>query len=157
MPYVQVNFSYSSKQFYFIVQTEECCEVVGFHDKLIPLPEFMDKDKTLDDLVVYTQNLGFGATDCSKPMTHARKKGKDVDVFVILTDCETNFHMVSPWRALQRYRDKMNKPTAKLVVVAMTADSFSIAKPDDVHMLDVAGFDPDLPEVIHDFLTGDFE
>lgn len=140
-----------------LLQTEEHCELVGFHSKLIPLPQFMEEGKTLNKLMEETYNLGFGSTDCSKPMSHARKKKKDVDVFVVLTDSETNYHRIPPWRALQKYREAMNKPTAKLIVVGMTANNISIARPDDVHMLDIVGFDPDMMEVIREFVTGGLE
>jgi 60 kDa SS-A/Ro ribonucleoprotein len=40
---------------------------------------------------------------------------------------------------------------AKLVVVAMTSNGFSIADPNDGGMLDVVGFDAATPEVISSF------
>lgn len=131
--------------------------MVGFHTDLIELPQFKEESKTLQQLVTETQHLGFGATDCSRPMTYACEKNKDFDVFMVLTDNETNSHRLPPWQALQKYREAMNKPTAKLIVVAMTAHDFSIARPDDVHMLDVVGFDPELPEVIREFVMGHLE
>jgi 60 kDa SS-A/Ro ribonucleoprotein len=41
---------------------------------------------------------------------------------------------------------------AKLVVVAMSSDGFSIADPDDAGVLDVVGFDTATPRVISDFI-----
>jgi 60 kDa SS-A/Ro ribonucleoprotein len=43
---------------------------------------------------------------------------------------------------------------AKLVVVGMTSNGFTIADPDDAGMLDVVGFDTATPAVIADFATG---
>jgi 60 kDa SS-A/Ro ribonucleoprotein len=40
---------------------------------------------------------------------------------------------------------------AKLVVVAMASNGFSVADPDDAGMLDVVGFDAATPQVISDF------
>jgi 60 kDa SS-A/Ro ribonucleoprotein len=40
---------------------------------------------------------------------------------------------------------------AKLVVVGMTATSFTIADPSDAGMLDVVGFDTAAPQVMADF------
>jgi len=40
---------------------------------------------------------------------------------------------------------------AKLVVVAMTANDFTIADPDDAGMLDIVGFDPSTPQLIAEF------
>jgi 60 kDa SS-A/Ro ribonucleoprotein len=42
---------------------------------------------------------------------------------------------------------------AKLVVIAMTSNGFTIADPNDAGMLDVVGFDPTTPAVIADFAT----
>ena len=42
---------------------------------------------------------------------------------------------------------------AKLVVVGMVANVFSIADPQDAGMLDVVGFDTAVPSLIHDFVT----
>jgi 60 kDa SS-A/Ro ribonucleoprotein len=45
-----------------------------------------------------------------------------------------------PSQALDRYRQKTGIP-AKLIVVSMTANPFSIADPNDAGMMDVVGFD----------------
>jgi 60 kDa SS-A/Ro ribonucleoprotein len=42
---------------------------------------------------------------------------------------------------------------AKLVVIAMTSNGFTIADPNDAGMLDVVGFDTATPAVITDFTT----
>ncbi|KAK7110605.1 RNA-binding protein RO60-like [Littorina saxatilis] len=136
---------------------EPNCDIVGFHSKLIPLEMFKDENKTLDQLVSETHRLGFGSTDCSKPMTWARKHGKEYDAFIIYTDSETNSHRVPPYAALDKYRQTMNIPTAKLVVVGMSPHDFSIARPDDLHMMDVVGFDSDTPGMISEFLNGGLE
>ena len=44
--------------------------------------------------------------------------------------------------------------TAKLVVVGMVSNGFSIADPNDAGMLDVVGFDTGTPAVIADFAAG---
>ena len=79
---------------------------------------------------------------------------QEYDAFIIYTDSETNSHRIPPYATLQKYREAMNIPTAKLVVVGMNATGFTIARPDDMHMLDVTGFDPDTPEMIREFLVG---
>ena len=43
---------------------------------------------------------------------------------------------------------------AKLIVVGMAANEFSIADPDDPGMLDVAGFDLSVPNLISEFSRG---
>lgn len=143
---------------FFLHQREPSCEVVGFNNQLQTLDHiFKDDTKTVEELVQATSMLGFGMTDCSKPMTWARKHNKEFDAFIIYTDSETNSHSIPPWAALQKYRNKMNKPTAKLIVVGMSSFDFTIARPDDVHMLDVVGFDPDTPDMIREFILGNLE
>jgi 60 kDa SS-A/Ro ribonucleoprotein len=57
-------------------------------------------------------------------------------------------------QALQQYRARTGI-AAKLVVVGMVSNGFSIADPDDVGMLDVVGFDTATPAVIADFVRQD--
>jgi 60 kDa SS-A/Ro ribonucleoprotein len=51
---------------------------------------------------------------------------------------------------LQKYRNETGI-NAKLVVVGMVSNGFSIADPSDGGMLDVVGFDTAAPNVIADF------
>ena len=55
--------------------------------------------------------------------------------------------------ALRQYRHKSGIP-AKLIVVGMVSNEFTIADPDDAGMMDVVGFDSAVPELITDFVTG---
>jgi len=73
-----------------------------------------------------------------------------VDLFVVLTDNETWAGAIHPAEALRQYRQRMGI-AGKLVVVAMTANDFTIADPDDAGMLDVVGFDPNTPQLIAEF------
>lgn len=121
---------------------------MGFHDKLIPLS--ISSKQRLDDVVSYIDGLGFGGTDCSLPMQYALDNKIEIDAFVIYTDSETHFGSIHPAQALQNYRREIN-PTAKLVVVGMEANEFSIADPNDAGMLDVVGFGTMTPQVIANF------
>jgi 60 kDa SS-A/Ro ribonucleoprotein len=91
-----------------------------------------------------------GGTDCALPIVWAQKHRVDVDTFVIYTDSETWAGHVHPSQALRAYRDARGIP-AKLVVVGVTSNGFSIADPNDAGMLDVVGFDSSTPPVIADF------
>lgn len=73
------------------------------------------------------------------------------DAFVVYTDSETWAGEIHPAQALRKYRERTGI-AAKLVVVAMTSNGFSIADPDDAGMLDVVGFAPATPQVISDFI-----
>jgi 60 kDa SS-A/Ro ribonucleoprotein len=76
---------------------------------------------------------------------------RDVDCFIVITDNETWAGSVHPTQALNDYRKNKN-PKAKSVVIGMTATSFSIADPNDAGMLDVVGFDTNVPSIISDFV-----
>ena len=69
---------------------------------------------------------------------------------MVLTDSETWVGNIHPVEALRQYRRKSGIP-AKLVVVGMVSNEFTIADPDDAGMMDVVGFDSAVPELITDF------
>lgn len=104
----------------------------------------------LDRVVQAVSNLSFGGTDCAQPMLWAAQKRLAIDTFVIYTDSETWSGKVHPVQALRDYRQRMGIP-AKLVVVGMVSNGFTIADPNDAGMLDVVGFDTATPTVISDF------
>ena len=107
----------------------------------------------LDDVAAYTNELPFGGTDCALPMIDALERKMPVDVFVIYTDSETWAWDIHPTQALAQYRQKMGV-AAKLIVVGMVANDFTIADPNDAGMLDVVGFDSAAPAVISNFASG---
>ncbi len=140
--------------------TEEKYHILGFtsaggnwqtNTRLTPLP--LTPSMRLDDAVKAVSNLPFGGTDCALPMLHALERGLKVDAFVVYTDSETWAGKVHPVQALKDYRAKTGIP-AKLVVVGMVSNGFSIADPADGGMLDVVGFDAAAPAVIADFIRG---
>jgi 60 kDa SS-A/Ro ribonucleoprotein len=104
----------------------------------------------LDDVVRQISGLDFGGTDCALPMLEALKHQWPIDLFVIYTDSETWAGKVHPSQSLRLYRERMGIP-AKLVVVGMASNGFSIADPNDAGMLDVVGFDSATPQLIADF------
>jgi 60 kDa SS-A/Ro ribonucleoprotein len=107
----------------------------------------------LTDVCGYTARLGFAGTDLSLPMLYALEKDLSFDAFIVYTDNECNHGILHPSQALKLYRERTGIP-AKLVVVAMSSDGFSIADPNDAGMLDVVGFDLATPHVIAGFLGG---
>jgi 60 kDa SS-A/Ro ribonucleoprotein len=106
----------------------------------------------LDDVVRRIGKLPFGGTDCALPMVEALKHRWAVDAFVVFTDNETWAGNIHPAQALREYRERMGI-AAKLVVVAMASNGFSIADPDDAGMLDVVGFDTATPGVLAEFIV----
>ena len=107
----------------------------------------------LDDVVKTVDRLPFGGTDCALPMLYAQAQEREVDTFVIYTDSETWAGDVHPVQALQDYR-AASGIDARLVVVGMVSNGFSIATPSDPGMLDVVGFDTATPQLISDFARG---
>ena len=122
--------------------------IVGFQDKLVPLKVAVGM--RLDAAVKAVDGLPFGSTDCARPMLYALEKKLKVDTFVVYTDSETWFGDTHPFQALKQYREKTGIP-AKLIVVGMVANGFTIADPTDAGMLDVVGFDTTAPAVMADF------
>lgn len=124
--------------------------VVGFSERLRPLD--ISPRQRLDDVCRYIDGLPFGGTDCALPMLWALENKVEADAFIIYTDSETWAGDVHPAQALQQYRHKTGIP-AKLVVVGMVSNGFTIADPNDAGMLDVVGFDAATPQVISDFIA----
>ncbi len=85
-------------------------------------------------------------------MLWALGEAVEADAFVVYTDSETWFGNIHPSQALGQYRRQMGIQMAKLVVVGMCANEFSIADPNDPGMLDVVGFDAATPNFISDFI-----
>ena len=127
-------------------------DFVAFCHELVPLE--ISPRQRLDDVVRKVSGLPFGGTDCALPMLYAMERGRAVDTFVIYTDSETWAGDIHPAEALRRYR-RATGIAARLVVVGMVANGFTIADPTDAGMLDVVGFDTSTPEVIAGFARGD--
>lgn len=130
-------------------KTEKELEIMAFSDRFIPVN--ISRKKRLDDVIRAFSGMPFRATDCALPMLWAMENRVKADVFVIYTDSETWYGNIHPTQALQQYRDKTGIP-AKLVVVGMIGNRFSIADPDDAGMLDVVGFDTATPAIMADFV-----
>jgi 60 kDa SS-A/Ro ribonucleoprotein len=120
----------------------------GYDVAMAPLD--ISPKQRLDDVVRITSNIPFGGTDCALPMLDALEDNLPIDVFCVLTDSETWAGNIHPVKALEMYRNKTGRK-AKLIVVGMVANEFSIADPEDPGMLDVVGFDAAAPAVMADF------
>ena len=129
-------------------RTETSHAFMAFSHHFVPLN--ISPRQRLDDVVETMERVPYGGTDCALPMIWAAKNRVEVDVFSIYTDSETWAGNIHPVQALQEYRRKMGI-SAKLVVVGMVANEFSIADPNDAGMLDVVGFDTATPDLIADF------
>ncbi len=120
----------------------------GDASKLTPIT--ISPKMRINDVVANAAKIPMGGTDCSLPIMHAMQNKLKVETFVVYTDNETWAGNIHPSQALQQYRQKMGV-AAKLVVVGMDGNQFTIADPNDSGMMDVVGFDANAPAVIADF------
>jgi 60 kDa SS-A/Ro ribonucleoprotein len=116
-------------------------------------PFRISKNDSIDSVIYKMSWLKFGGTNCSLPMIYATANGINIDTFVLYTDSETWAGRIQPVEALAQYR-QASGINAKLIVVGMTSNGFTIADPDDAGMLDVVGFDSATPRLISDFAAG---
>ncbi|MNK09850.1 hypothetical protein D3C87_278320 [compost metagenome] len=133
-------------------RTEPNTYVFGFTNTFKPLG--ITKNDNLDSAMQKVYDRNFGTTNCAAPMEYALANKLDVDCFSIYTDNETYAGRTHPFQALRNYRNKMNKPEAKMIVCGMTSTGFSIADPKDAGMMDVVGFDTNTPKFISEFAAG---
>lgn len=112
----------------------------------------ISRNSRLTDVIREIESKPAGGTNLSLPMETALEQKLPVDAFVVYTDNELGIGRRHPFQALAAYRREMNKPDAKLIVVAMTATKFSIADPSDPGMLDLAGFDTAAPGLMAEFV-----
>jgi 60 kDa SS-A/Ro ribonucleoprotein len=135
-----------------IARRERNYHIMGFADSFRDLG--INASDTLSSILHKTRHQAFGSTDCALAIGYAMQRGLSVDAFVILTDSETyagkdgHVHQV-----LAQYRQKSGIP-AKLVVVGMVGNDFTIADPNDAGSMDVIGFDTSAPRAIADFIRG---
>ncbi len=129
-------------------RTEPNYHFFGFSDDFVSLP--ISATDKLASVIEAVSGLPHGRTDCSLPILYAIKEKLVVDIFTIYTDSETWYGDIHPKTALDMYRQEMGRP-AKLAVVAMVANKFSIADPKDAGMLDFVGFDTATPALLSDF------
>jgi len=108
----------------------------------------------LDDICRATHGMTFGGTDCALPMLYATQQRREFDMFAVYTDSETWAGHTHPSQALVEYRQQSGID-ARLAVVGMVSNGFSIADPNDAGMLDVVGFDTATPEVMRAFAAGE--
>ncbi|MDX2077887.1 MAG: TROVE domain-containing protein [bacterium] len=134
-------------------RTEPNYMFTAFSHTMIPLN--ISAKMRLDTVIEAISNIPFGGTDCALPMIYALENKLSVETFVIYTDSETWFGKIHPAQALREYREKMGIP-ARLIVVGMVGNKFTIADPTDSGMLDVVGFDSAAPELMADFARGTF-
>ena len=133
-----------------VARRETGAKLVAFSESLTDF--LIGPEDGLQAVYAQMDQMNFSFTDCSAPIVFALEQRIAVDAFVIITDNETNFNIISPSEALKRYRQAMGID-AKLIVLATSATRFSIADPEDGGMLDIAGMDAGVFGIVRDFIT----
>ena len=149
MPYLTTAMA-AAAQAMVLAKTEPNAIISAFHEQIWHV-DITRKDR-LDRACEVIGFTGCG-TDASLPMRDALDRNLAVDAFVILTDSETWYGDRHPVQALDHYRRATGIP-ARLVVVAMSANDYSIADPNDALQMDVAGFDTSVPTLVTQFIQG---
>jgi 60 kDa SS-A/Ro ribonucleoprotein len=132
-------------------RVEERVITMGFSSGFTPL-DF--SGKRLDDIMRDYRRMPFDSTDCSLPMRYAIENELKIDAFAVYTDNETWAGDEHPVETLREYRRKSGID-AKLIVVGMVTNEFTIADPSDGGMLDVVGLDASTPQMIAAFGAGE--
>jgi len=147
----------------------ETTEIVGYSTSLVRIN--IRPSMRLDEVIRTVKDIPMGGTFCTLPIEQAMQSKTEFDAFVSYTDSETwnggvrgrvctmhgQRHIPSgdtADEALYKYRNVTGIP-ARHAVVAMTANRFSIANPNDPLQLDVAGFDTATPGILSGFIAGD--
>jgi len=140
------------------IETEKNVSAVAFSDTLTDLiapSRFqLRRGMTLQQALTATNGMNFSSTDCVLPIQHAIKHNLQIDAFVVITDCETYAPNEHPQNALIRYRE-LTGIQAKLIVLGMTGNCFTIVDPTDRNTLNLAGFDTSTPEIASMFMRGE--
>jgi len=108
------------------------------------------KKDTITSATKKAYDSAFGSTRISVPIADAGNRKMVVDGFVIITDSEVNMSP-HPTPVLKQYRKDFN-PNAKLIVIGMTSNGFTVADPNDRNSLDIVGFDTSMHSIISEFV-----
>jgi len=133
-----------------LLNTEPDTHVFGFSHNFVELG--IQKGDSLKSAMGKAIKRNFGGTDASLAIEYARTHNLEVDTFIVITDNDT-WRGGHPHEVLQRYR-RETAIDAKLVVMATESTPFTISDPNDGGMLDIAGFDSAVPQLITSFSKG---
>jgi hypothetical protein len=141
------------------LETETNVSAVAFSNTLTDLLAPSSRNRltrgmTLQQALAATNGMNFSSTDCVLPIQHAIKHNLQIDAFIVITDNETYAPNEHPQNALVRYR-QLTGIQAKLIVLGMTGNCFTIVDPTDRNTLNLAGFDTSTPEIASMFMRGE--
>lgn len=133
------------------VATSPDVEVIGFDTDVVPIA--LTARQRIDDAYRISALAHGHGTDASLPMTWATQNKRRVDAFIVSTDGQTWAGHRHPQQALDQHRERMGV-RSRLANLAMVANEFTVAAPDDPGVLEFVGFDSAAPQLISDFVSG---
>ncbi|KAL8562979.1 hypothetical protein ACOMHN_004671 [Nucella lapillus] len=87
------------------------------------------------------------------PLKWAGNEKKVYDAIIIMTDFRHPRAFTDFPAAFRQYKETAGAPDAKLVMCGLTSNHIQFAGPEEPGMLDVAGFDANIPTLLHRFFT----
>ena len=131
------------------VKTEGKCTIVGFSDDVVREIDIKRKN-TLEEVMQEIGQYVDSGTDPCLPIRWATQKKKKFDVFIVYFDkITTERQNVS--EEMEKYREKMEIPDARMIVVAMRASQPILANQKDPFILNIVGFDSTVVRIIQKF------
>ncbi|XP_050027151.1 RNA-binding protein Ro60 [Dermacentor andersoni] len=138
-----------------LVRSRDAITAVAFSARgLAPLD--LDAQMSLADISRRLRETPMGPVDVSLPLQWAREQKRVFDLVLVCTDNQTQSWSVHPAQALKEYQESCNIRGLRFAVCAMCSQGFSLAPPDELNMLDIAGCDSRTIHLIKDFATGLF-
>lgn len=101
----------------------------------------------MNEISFFLLQLSPSRPDVLDPVDRATRNRIDTDMFVVLSSSD-DFTNRCHRDTLQRYRNEMHRPSAKLVVVGMQCHDFTFAYSNDPSMYDVCGFNGKMPHFL---------
>lgn len=132
--------------------TEPFAKIIGFGTRVVTLG--ISPSSRVDEAIAQVNQADAGGTDCAAPIFHAIAHKMKLDAIILYTDSETWAGRTHPHIAMERYRKEINYD-AKLIIVAMEANEFTVGDVNDPLTLQVAGLDTSTPQIISSFLRGE--
>ncbi|KAL3214483.1 hypothetical protein MRX96_051472 [Rhipicephalus microplus] len=127
-----------------LVRTGDAVTAAAFSARGLTLLE-VDGQMSLADISRHMRETPMGPVDVSLPLRWAREQKQLFDLVLVCTDNQTQSWSVHPAQALKEF-----------IVCAMCSQGFSLAPPNELGMLDMAGCDSHTLQLIQDFARGNF-
>jgi 60 kDa SS-A/Ro ribonucleoprotein len=134
-----------------IARTEPSARLIGFTDGTNTAEFAVAADERLRDFAQrFNERVEPRGTDCAEPFAWAGRQSASFDAVVTLTDSETWAGSSHPHEAFRAYRERFGRG-CRAIVAATTATRLTVL-PDEPNVLQVAGFDAALPQLLASFL-----